>query len=67
MPVEQRSAVRQWKRDGSLHRMSLKTAVDVARGNPVKEVKPAPTVADVTAMLLAGYRLETPQSWIYLE
>lgn len=67
MPVTQRKAVRRWKRDGTINRMSVEHAVAVARANPVKEIKPLPTVEDVTAMLLSGYRLETPQSWIYLE
>jgi hypothetical protein len=68
MPAKDKlRAVRQWKRDGTTHRMSLGNAAHVVRGNPMPSQAYALTTEQATTRLLAGERVETPLSFIYLE
>lgn len=58
--------VREWKRDGTKHRMTLENAAHVARSNPLDGTK-ALSLADAAKHLRAWCRLETPLSYLYLD
>jgi hypothetical protein len=58
--------VREWKRDGTRHRMSLANAAHVASSNP-PEGEPRLAVEEAARRLRGGERLETPLSYLYTE
>jgi hypothetical protein len=63
---DDRYCVREWKRDGTKHYMTLEDAAHVARSNPMPQTAP-PSLADAAKHLRAWCRLETPLSYLYLD
>jgi hypothetical protein len=58
--------VREWKRDGTRHRMSLANAAHVASSSP-PEGESRLAVEEAARRLREGDCLQTPLSYLYLE